>query len=91
MRGAIAEKRPAGHLGRLLAPFLVAALTLLSSGQAWAAQEGAGGSGGAWKVIVVIACFWLVILAAVLLNVYRIRRKERKEEEAGVEFKGKEL
>lgn len=51
--------------------------------------EGGGSSGSIW-VIVFLAAAWVVILSAVLITVFRIRRREKREEEEGVEFTSKE-
>ncbi len=71
--------------------FLAAVLTCRPLGLLLASEEGGGGPGGAWKAILVLAGIWLVIIAAVLLNVYRIRRRGREEEEAGLEHQSKEI
>lgn len=51
--------------------------------------EGEGSSGTVW-VVVFLAAVWAVILAAILITVFRIRRREKREEEEGVEFTSKE-
>lgn len=73
------------------AVFVVVITALLMTGivtPVLAAEE--DGSGGSIWVIVFLAAIWIAILAAILITVFRIRRRERKEEEEGVEFTSKE-
>ena len=67
---------------------VVLLLTVFSQASVLAAG-GEGSSGSVW-IIVFLAAIWLVVIAAVLFNVFRIRRREKREEEEGVEFTSKE-